>query len=235
MLQKGSDIVGMGIRVSFNKESWIGRIYVVNHYRNYGLGKEIVEFLCRRSRAEGDNNVWLECLIPLSRFYEKLGFEIMGKTHLLEGKIGLNRRFLPGSKCCNSRNLKRFLKEHNVIDYFDLIKFYGEICKEPIICLCSGENFTGLGTGYQGPTKKKLGPLVAEDFSAFESLLANWEGLQRTIEIYEPLKEHLEWLKAVGIRHHRETLLRMRLCLTGKTIDPYRREIFWASGSQISG
>jgi hypothetical protein len=234
-VQKGCEIVGMGVRISLNSESWIGRIFVADHYRGIELGKEIVGFLCNRSREKGDNSVWLECLFPLKRFYEKLGFEIMGRTHLIEGKIQLNKRILPLDKFSNAGNPKKILMENNAIDYFNLIKLYSEICKEPIICLCSGERIVGLGTGYQGPIKKKLGPLVAVDFASFQSLVVNWNGQKRTIEIYEPLQEHLEWLKAVGIRNHSETLYRMRLGLVKKSIDPYRRDFFWASCSQISG
>ena len=74
IVQKGREILGMGVRISLNSESWIGRIYVAEHYQGIELGKEIVGFLCNRSREKGDKSVWLECLSPLSRFYEKIGF-----------------------------------------------------------------------------------------------------------------------------------------------------------------
>ncbi len=77
--------VGTG-RVEFLNEGLkIGRVAVLEPYRNRGIGKLIVRFLIEGSRKRSRGQIFANVQLEVVDFYEKLGFVCEGDTFMEAG------------------------------------------------------------------------------------------------------------------------------------------------------
>jgi diamine N-acetyltransferase len=63
----------------------IERIYLSKEATGKGVGRKLMEFTIEMTRQQGKNYVWLKAMDSSKdaiRFYESLGFEICGTSHL---------------------------------------------------------------------------------------------------------------------------------------------------------
>jgi len=58
----------------------IGRMAVLKKARGLGAGLELLQFICKFARAEGQKSVYLNAQCQAIPFYEKAGFSAEGET-----------------------------------------------------------------------------------------------------------------------------------------------------------
>ncbi len=86
--EKGGEIVGTGAyRPVSDEEMEVVRMSVQKRLRRQGIGRQILEELCRRACREGYKKVMLETTAPwegVIAFYKAFGFEV---THYADGNV----------------------------------------------------------------------------------------------------------------------------------------------------
>ena len=58
---------------------YIGRLCVLREHRGRGIGRQLMECLMERARAQGAAGVTIVAQVPAMPFYEKLGFRQQGE------------------------------------------------------------------------------------------------------------------------------------------------------------
>ena len=61
------------------KSGQIGRIAVLKHYRNRGIGKALLQNIVSLARENGFSSVFLHAQTPVVPFYRNLGFRLEGR------------------------------------------------------------------------------------------------------------------------------------------------------------
>ncbi len=82
------EILGVGRLDLFENEYGQVRFMAVeNNYQGCGIGKSIVQYLEDLSLARGDKGMVLHARENALEFYNKLGYSLVEKSHLLFGEI----------------------------------------------------------------------------------------------------------------------------------------------------
>ena len=82
------EIIGVGRLDLFENEyGQIRFMAVENNYQGCGIGKSIIQYLEDLSLARGDKGMVLHARENALEFYNKLGYSLVEKSHLLFGEI----------------------------------------------------------------------------------------------------------------------------------------------------
>lgn len=72
-------------RIDLEQHGRIGRVAVMLHTRQYGLGRKIMDALEQEARSTGLESVWLHAQDSALGFYEKLGYQVHGAAFMEAG------------------------------------------------------------------------------------------------------------------------------------------------------
>jgi GNAT superfamily N-acetyltransferase len=84
----GGDIVATGVGTANGPVGWIGTIFIAPDHRGRGLGRAITQAIIDRLESAGCRSLALVATADGRRLYERMGFEVQSRYHVLQA-IGL--------------------------------------------------------------------------------------------------------------------------------------------------
>ena len=84
----GGEIVGTGVGTASGAAGWLGTIFIAPDHRGRGLGRAITQAIIDRLDAAGCRALVLVATAEGRRLYERMGFELQTRYHILQA-IGL--------------------------------------------------------------------------------------------------------------------------------------------------
>ena len=86
--EAGGEVVGTGIGTANGPVGWIGTIFIAPDRRGQGIGRAITQAIIDRLESAGCRSFVLVATTEGRRLYERMGFELQSRYHILQA-IGL--------------------------------------------------------------------------------------------------------------------------------------------------
>jgi GNAT superfamily N-acetyltransferase len=86
--ERDGEIVGTGVGTANGRVGWIGTIFIEPAWRGRGLGRAITQAIIDRLESAGCRSLVLVATSEGRRLYERMGFELQSRYHILQA-VGL--------------------------------------------------------------------------------------------------------------------------------------------------